>query len=107
MADLSTQTGPFRITTVLDSAHGGFFSFNGAGGAGPYSYSSGNSAIFRSTTRYLWSPKNSTATTFSTFQINSIDDGTVTITFSTAPSSAVHHYYFQVFNGGTMYTLAP
>jgi len=110
MPDLSNVVGPFRITDVVDSAHGGYFSFQGSTVASGATYTASNTAIFRSTTRFVWSPKNALAASYSTgFFLSASDSGVITITIDGAPSPAGaagdHEWYFLAFNGGTQYQL--
>jgi hypothetical protein len=107
MPDLGGMMGPFRITTVLNSAHGGYFSIPRAG-AGPHTVVATNTAIFRSTTRFLVSPKNATALAYaaaSAIRVNAADDGTITVTKTGAGAAGTMHWYFLAFNGGTVYTV--
>jgi hypothetical protein len=114
MPDLGGVMGPFRITTVLDSAHGGYFSFDSTTADASLTYIAGNTAIFRSTTRFVWSSKNATAAALVTnqeFYLTCADDGEITLTFDGAGpggsggGTQLAEFYFIVFNGGTKYTL--
>lgn len=107
MPDLGGMMGPFRITTVLDSAHGGYLAIPRAG-AGPHVYVASNTAIFRATTRFLVSPKNSTALAYaaaSFIRVNASNNGTITVTKSGAGAAGTMQWYFLAFNGGTVYTV--
>lgn len=109
MPDLGGISGPFRITTVIDSAHGGFFAFNAGTAGSAVSYTGANTAVFRSTTKFVCWAKNSTGRTFAAntfFRIDATDNGTVTAHFDGAPGgSGTADFYFLAFNGGTRYLL--
>lgn len=111
MPDLAGVSGPFRITTVLDSAHGGYFDFNGGTADSALSYTAANTAIFRSTTRFILSGKNVTgarllASTVHSPFVTASNNGTITLTMRAAPGfSGRAEMYFIAFNGGTEYTV--
>lgn len=106
MPDLGGMAGPFRITTVLHSAHGGYFQLP-TDGVNARSITSTNTAIFRATTRFLVTPRNTTALNFtSRVRVAATNNGTITVTRSGAgPAGGTLQYYFLAFNGGTRYTL--
>lgn len=107
MPDLGGMMGPFRITTVLFSAHGGYFSLP-RDGVNARSITATNTAIFRATTRFLVTPKNTTALSFSaasSIRVSASNNGTITVTRSGAGAAGTLQYYFLAFNGGTVYTL--
>jgi hypothetical protein len=107
MPDLAIINGPLRITTVLNSAHGGYLSIP-RGGTGPHTVTSTNSSIFRATTRFLVSPRNATALAYaaaSFIRVSANNTGTITVTKSAAGAAGTMHWYFLAFNGGTAYTV--
>ena len=111
MADQGGIQGPFRITQTTDTAHGGYFEIDASRTLTSATYIAGNTAVFRSSTRFLLSAKNATANAMESngtipYAV-STDNGTITLTYpgALAGGRGNAHYYFICFNGGTKYTI--